>query len=144
MSEPTFIEVTASRQVSVEDINRLLHQLSPNSSPIGERELEEIIHSADSHLFILREEAKVIGMATIAIYRTPTGRKAWLEDVVVDEDFRGHQYGRLIVEKALRYVEDMGDTTLMLTSRPQRVAANRLYQECGFERKETNVYRMKL
>ncbi len=144
MPSISFTEITERQQVSVDDINSLLRQLSPTCPPIDERQLEEIIDNPASHLFVLHEARRVIGMLTIAIYQTPTGRKAWIEDVVVDENYRGQKYGRLMMERALRYVADLGDTTLMLTSRPQRVAANRLYQDCGFERKETNVYRIKM
>ena len=66
------------------------------------------------------------------------------EDVVVDADCRGRKYGKLMIEKAIDFVRQTGNTTLMLTSRPSRVAANALYQSAGFERKETNVYKMKV
>ena len=46
--------------------------------------------------------------------------------------------GVLHCENPLKVEEDW-----MLTSRPSRVVANQLYQSLGFEKRETNVYKMK-
>ena len=73
----------------------------------------------------------------------PTGGKAWIEDVVVDETFRGQGLSKLLVAHAIEFTKSKGIPSLMLTSNPKRIAANKLYQAMGFERKETNVYRMK-
>lgn len=142
--EPTFTEVKELCQVSISDINRLLSQLSSSCPAMTEESLSELIAAPQSHLFVLREGEKIVGMLTLAFYPAPTGRKAWIEDVVVDADCRGRKYGRLIIQKAIEHVRQTGNTTLMLTSRPSRVAANALYQSAGFERKETNVYKMKI
>ena len=81
-------------------------------------------------------------MVTLCIYQSPTGRKAWIEDVVVDQNYRGKGYGKVMIEKVIEQCRNRGNVTLMLTSRPSRVAANQLYKSLGFETKETNVYKM--
>jgi ribosomal protein S18 acetylase RimI-like enzyme len=68
----------------------------------------------------------------------------WIEDVVVDKSMRGYSIGRKLVEHAIGFAKSLGSGTLMLTSRSTRVAANALYQSCGFLIKETNLYRMPL
>ena len=117
----------------VEPINRLLRQLSSSPHPFTVDSLEAIVNSANSHLFI----AEVDGD-----YLAPTGRKMWIEDVVVDEVARGRSVGRLLVNTAIEYAKNIGPGTLMLTSRPSREAANALYRSCGFVFKETNNYKM--
>ena len=82
-------------------------------------------------------------MVTLCIYQCPTGRKAWIEDVVVDQNHRGKGYGKLMLRKAMEECQNRGNVTLMLTSRPSRIVANQLYQSLGFEKRETNVYKMK-
>ena len=82
-------------------------------------------------------------MLTLAHYMAPTGRKLWVEDVVVDSSLRGKSIGRALVQHAIEKAKEIGGT-LMLTSKPARVAANALYRSSGFEQKETNVYRMKV
>ena len=86
----------------------------------------------------------IAGMLTIGTYLSPTGSKAWIEDVVVDEEYRGYGFGRMLVAHAIDYCRSQGIETMYLTSNPKRVAANGLYQSIGFERKETNMYKMNL
>ena len=81
-------------------------------------------------------------MLTVGIYKSPTGTKAWIEDVVVDGSYRGQGLGRLLVEHAIAFSKSLGADSLMLTSNPSRIAANKLYQSLNFTQKETNVYRM--
>jgi ribosomal protein S18 acetylase RimI-like enzyme len=81
---------------------------------------------------------------TLVIFRTPTGSRAWIEDVVVDESARGQGAGEALVTEAVRLASDSGARTVDLTSRPSRESANRLYEKIGFQARETNVYRYDL
>lgn len=123
---------------------KMVKILTPQSDDLTETAFREIIASPGSHLFFAREGEMPAGMLTVGTYNSPTGVKAWIEDVVVDTAFRGHGIGKALVEHAIRFAKACGADVLMLTSNPARVAANRLYQALHFERKETNVYRMKL
>ena len=86
-------------------------------------------------------EGTIVGSLTLALFRVPTGMRAWIEDVVVDESARGAGAGAALVAAALERAEAAGARTVDLTSRPSREAANRLYQRLGFEPRTTNVYR---
>lgn len=132
-------EVSESRAAS---ICYLLNQLSASSYLFTLKELTAIVESPATHLFIAECDGATVGMLTVGEYLAPTGRKMWIEDVVVDESFRGRSIGRMLVGYAIDFAEKSGGGTLMLTSRPSRVAANALYRSCGFEPKETNMYRM--
>jgi ribosomal protein S18 acetylase RimI-like enzyme len=85
-----------------------------------------------------------VGSLTLAVFRIPTGLRAWIEDVVVDESARGQGVGEALNRAALDRAAALGAVTVDLTSRPSRAAANRLYQRLGFEPRETNVYRYDL
>lgn len=122
----------------------LLDQLTPSPVSLSVELLRALIADPSSHLYLLEEEGVIIGMLTLGIYLSPTGSKAWIEDVVVDSEARGHGYGKQLVEHAIEAARRAGVAQLMLTSNPLRVAANRLYQQMGFQRKETNCYRMDL
>lgn len=143
MNEPRFIEIEDLKPDYLEAINRLIAQLSTSSHTFTEAELNSLIASPQSHLYALEYDEKIIGMVTLCIYQCPTGRKAWIEDVVVDQNHRGKGYGKLMVRKAMEECQNRGNVTLMLTSRPSRFVANQLYQSLGFEKRETNVYKMK-
>ena len=135
-------ELCEARPQYLPAINALLVQLSSDPRPFGMKELEAIVDSPATHLFILECDGVVAGMLTLGDYLAPTGRKMWIEDVVVDCAFRGRSLGRALVEHAMEYATSLGRGSLMLTSRPSRVAANALYRSCGFEQRDTNVYRM--
>lgn len=122
----------------------LLSQLTSRSITFTEDDYRRLLESPHSHLFLLLDGDAVVGMLTVGIYLSPTGSKAWIEDVVVDMACRGRGLGKRLVTHAVEYCRQQGVDTLMLTSNPKRVAANALYRSLGFEPKETNVYRMKL
>jgi ribosomal protein S18 acetylase RimI-like enzyme len=123
---------------------RLIPQLSSSNPAPTKAELEEIAADRASTLFVARLHGRIVGSLTLAMFRIPTGVRAWIEDVVVDESARGHGVGEALNREALRYAKDNGAITVDLTSRPSREAANRLYRRLGFELRETNVYRFKL
>ena len=95
-------------------------------------------------LFVARVDGAIVGSLTLAMYPLPTGRKAWIDDVVVDGDARGRGVGEALSRAALDEARRRGAKEVDLTSRPTREAANRLYQRLGFVPRDTNVYRFTL
>ena len=126
----------------VEAFARLVPQLSKSNRPPTERELAAIVASRASVLFLAYDEDdEIVGSLTLVLFRIPTGLRAWIEDVVVDESARGKGIGHRMNEAAIDYARKAGAKTVDLTSRPSRDVANRLYQRLGFEKRDTNVYR---
>jgi ribosomal protein S18 acetylase RimI-like enzyme len=126
-------------------ILRLLPQLSPDCKLLAKKHFRDILKSDSSHLFIAElDDNEIAGMFTVATYNIPTGIKVWIEDVVVDEKHRGKGYGKELILAAIRFAETLGAESVELTSRPSRVAANKLYQQVGFVQWETNKYKYKL
>ena len=121
----------------------MLAQLTAREYPFGEQELRAIIEDSASQLFVMRDDERIMGMLTLGHYTSPTGRKVWVEDVVVSTEYRGEGLGRRLINHAIEYCrENLSPCTLMLTSNPARIAANELYRTSGFEPKQTNVYKM--
>ena len=126
-------------------IAHFLKLLQGTDSGISDDQLKEIISSENSYLFFAANTYDVyMGMLTVGIYQSPTGKKAWIEDVVVDETFRGQGIGENLIEFAIQFARQQQVDILTLTSSPARVAANNLYKKIGFQPKETNLYRMSL
>lgn len=125
-------------------MQRLVSQLSPSAPVLTRETLQQVVDSASTTLIVARDEAhagRIIGSLTLAVFRIPTGVRAWIEDVVVDTDQRGRGAGEALSREAIRIAHMRGARTIELTSRPTRVAANRLYVRLGFRLRETNVYR---
>jgi ribosomal protein S18 acetylase RimI-like enzyme len=119
----------------------LIPQLSSSNPPPTAEQLSEIISSPSSVLFIARVDGRIVGSLTLATFRIPTGVRAWIEDVVVDSEARGHGVGEALNLAAIAEAKMREAITVELTSRPSREAANRLYQRLGFVARDTNVYR---
>ena len=128
----------------VDAVHRLVPQLTTSTPPPTRVELEVIVAGPSTMLLLARNGRAVVGMLTLAIFRIPTGIRAWIEDVVVDADARGKGVGEALTREAVRIAGTHGARTVELTSRPSREAANRLYQRLGFERRDTNVYRFSI
>ena len=119
----------------------LIPQLSSSSPPPSRELLTDLVDGADTALFLARVDGAIVGSLTLAFYRIPTGVKAWIEDVVVDDSVRGQGVGEALNRAAIAEAAHRGAKNVSLTSRSTREAANRLYQRLGFEPYETNLYR---
>lgn len=126
----------------VEAFERLLPQLSSSAQIPNEESITALLANDNTHLFVAEIEGCIAGMLTLAIVELPTGRKAWIEDVVVDAEFRGRKIGELLVERAKNEAATLGAKKLYLTSNPSRKAAHALYAKCGFEVYETTLFRI--
>ena len=128
----------------VEAFAHLIPQLSKSSPPPTADQVAEIVQSPASDVLVAWLDGRIVGTLTLVTFRIPTGVRAWIEDVVVDDSARGHGVGDQLNRFALQVARDKGAKTVDLTSRPSREAANRLYQRIGFIPRDTNVYRYDL
>lgn len=122
----------------------LIPQLSRSNPAPTEAELNDMVTSSACDVFVARVDGNIVGSLTLVTFRIPTGIRAWIEDVVVDESARGHGVGEALNQAAIQEARQKGAVTVDLTSRPSREAANRLYQRIGFVQRDTNVYRFSL
>jgi ribosomal protein S18 acetylase RimI-like enzyme len=134
-------ELRAVDQEVVAAFQRLLPQLSRSAQPLDEQRLTEIVNSPATTVLVARSASGLVGTLTLVTFRIPTGLRARIEDVVVDEAARGHGIGAALTRAALDIARSRGARTVDLTSRPERVAANGLYQRLGFQLRNSQVYR---
>jgi ribosomal protein S18 acetylase RimI-like enzyme len=125
----------------VDAFARLVPQLSATKGPPGREVLTGIVSSPAITLLVARAEGTIVGTLTLAMFPVPTGIRAWIEDVVVDEAARGRGIGEALITEAVGRAGVAGARTVDLTSRPARQAAGRLYERAGFEERTTRVYR---
>lgn len=136
-------------EVMVTDLLGLMNELDPTLE-VTPAMLQDAAGDPDTHLFVAVEDGHVIGTASLCVFRTPTGMKGRIEDVVVSHEYRGRGLGKHLLEHMIEYVSTgisragLAPIELQLTSRPSRVAANQLYRSLGFLPYETNVYKMKV
>lgn len=141
----TVAEITDPAEVDdglVDAFTRLIPQLSSSAPPLTTDQLRQLVRSEASHVLVARDDSgDVVGSLTLVVFAIPTGVRAWIEDVVVDQAARGQGVGEALNRFAIDLAERLGCRTIDLTSRPSREAANALYRKIGFVERETNVYR---
>lgn len=126
------------------DVKKLALQLSKNTieSKVSDS-LKEILKN--NLLIAAFENEELAGIIFLMTYPMVEGfKKGWIEGFVVDENHRRKGIGGKLIEKALEEAKKMGLKNVNLTSRAERVAANNLYKKLGFEKIETNVYRINI
>lgn len=120
----------------------LVPQLSRSNPPPTAEQVAELLGAAATDQFVARDGGgMIVGVATLATFRIPTGVRAWIEDVIVDEAARGQGVGQALTRALLARAAELEAVTVDLTSRPSREPANRLYARIGFEQRQTNVWR---
>jgi ribosomal protein S18 acetylase RimI-like enzyme len=134
-------EMLSITPVVTHAVAELVRQLSSSAKVPSKNELEQIVHSPATVVLAARTSEKIVGMLTLVIFRIPTGVRGIIEDVVVDEFYRGQGIAEALTREALARSEAAGARTVDLTSRPTREAANSLYQKLGFQKRDSNVYR---
>ncbi len=138
------VHVAVLREVTdevVEAFRRLTPQLSSSADPPDREALTQIVSSSACTLLLARSGDKIAGTLTLVMFPIPTGFRAWIEDVIVDEAARGQGIGEILTVEALKLAESAGARTVDLTSRPSREAAGRLYERVGFQPRSTRHYR---
>jgi ribosomal protein S18 acetylase RimI-like enzyme len=143
------VEIEVVQKVTdeiVEAFGRLLPQLSTTARPLDVSTLTKIATAEASNVLIARVGGEIVGTLTVVIFPIPTGVRAWIEDVVVDEEARGKEFGgkrvgEALTIEAIRLAREADAKTVDLTTRPSRVAAGKLYERLGFEQRNSRVYR---
>ncbi|MFF5225464.1 GNAT family N-acetyltransferase [Dactylosporangium sp. NPDC000521] len=133
--------LTAATDETVEAFARLLPQLSASATPLDAAALEALLTWPGNRILAARVDGRVVGVLTLVTFPVPTGLRARIEDVVVDESARGHGAGAALMREALRLAEAEGARSVDLTSRPDRVSAIRLYERLGFTRRASTTFR---
>ena len=134
-------ELSSNCSQDLADLDVLMHELSATSF-CNEELLKNALSDANVYVFVIRNEDHIIATGTLCIKHTLEFTIADIESVVVSSRFRGRGYGKKLMAAMIETAKKMNVHHIQLTSNPARVAANQLYQDLGFERYETNCYKM--
>ncbi len=128
-----------------EAFQRLVPQLTNNNPPPAFDDLAALVQDAASTLMVARDdEGVIIGALSLTVYRVPTGIRSIVEDVIVDISARGQGIGEALMLRAVELAREKGASNISLSSNPARVAANQMYVKMGFQKRNTNAYKMNL
>ncbi len=137
------VELNTLTDAQVQEVIGLMGELDPTITVTTEM-VKRTVEAPGTHFIAVTAEEHIIGCASLCVFESPTGRKASVEDVVVSSPYRGQHIGKQLMQYIIEYAKTLAPINLQLTSRPERVAANKLYQSLGFQKRETNAYRMEI
>ena len=114
-------------QLTLEEIERELSS-APGPTFVG----ENIILAA-------RVDGKLVGLCWCVLFNPGTGLEGEVAEVYVDQQFRGHGIGRLLLRRAVQLFRERNVTFAAVWTRENNPSAVRLYEEAGFRRTEQLV-----
>lgn len=143
--------ITVSRRTEispegVEQLHVLMQELRSDADNTPRASLESmqaLLQEKNIVMVTVNDDDAIIGVATLYLMPKVGKLVSHLEDVVVSSEYRGQGLGEQLVQKVIDLAKELGVASIALTSRPARVAANKLYQKLGFVQKETNPYTLK-
>ena len=142
------MKITVAKNIDdnlIRSLQKLIPQLTEHGDPITYNSLKALIGDKESELILAIDETNtIVGSLALVVFTIPTGKKAFIEDVIVDEKSRGLGLGEKMMVKAINLAKEKKVKRIELSSRPMRVPANKLYQKLGFKVRETNFYRLEL
>ena len=132
-------------ETTVADIDALNGELSldPGRKSATKELIEEVLADANAVMMVANDNGKIAGMATLYVLPTTTKRIAHVDDVVVSSAYRGQGLGEKLMRALIEEARKRGVSDIHLTSRPARVAAQKLYEKVGFSKRETDAFRLK-
>ncbi|MDO8561863.1 MAG: GNAT family N-acetyltransferase [bacterium] len=137
------VRLKTANSSALADIRNLLNQLSESNKKVTPASLKKVLKHPDIEIWVARDGARIVGMATLVVMHKLYATASDVEDVVVDENYRGHGLGKALMKKLMERARARRASCIALTSNPSRTAANAMYQKLGFKKRETNVYRLK-
>ncbi len=137
------VELNTLTDAQVQEVVALMGELDPTIT-VTPKMVKQAVEAPGTHFIAVTAEEHILGCASLCVFESPTGRKASVEDVVVASSYRGQHIGKQLMQHVNEYAKTLAPISLQLTSRPERVAANKLYQSLGFQKRETNAYRMEI
>lgn len=144
MSNIIFEQLTEFSSIDAEAIGDLAGELGPDHKSFIDSDMREMLNSANTNILVARvlESQKIIGMITVIIYRIPYIKKSYIEDFIIDKNYRGQGIGTELFKQALNLAKEKGAAYVDFTSNPKRIEGNKLYEKLGFKKRDTNVYRL--
>jgi ribosomal protein S18 acetylase RimI-like enzyme len=105
---------------------------------------EARVVAGDAPTYVAEADDRVVGMVTVCVFTTLTGKKAYLDHLVVARRWRRRGVARHLMRHAIEIATTAGASRLDLTASEEKVAARTLYVSLGFRERDTGSFRLPL
>ncbi len=117
-------------QAAIDDKNSILIVAIAGPKPLSDDDWQAVPSEAYA------------GTLTLVLLQTPWHILAHVEEVIVDSAHEGKGVGKKLMMKAIEVGRENGVKQFDLTSSPNKVAAQALYEKVGFKKRDTNNWRL--
>jgi len=137
------------RPLAITDFNKGICQLLGQLTEIGnvdeakfQERFREMKAAKDVYYVVVIEDvakSKIIGIATLVVERKflhDAGKCGHVEDVVVDNTYRGKNLGKRVINQLEHLGISLGCYKIILDCSEKNVA---FYEKCGFKKKEVQM-----
>ena len=109
----------------------------------AEKFLAERIENKDSEIFVAEYNGRLVGFVQLyPLFSSTIMKRYWLlNDLYVNENYRGKGYSKALIEEAKKMVKSSHACGILLETGKSNDIGNQLYPACGFEiYDEVNFY----
>ncbi|XLQ19613.1 MAG: GNAT family N-acetyltransferase [Candidatus Moraniibacteriota bacterium] len=125
------------------DVQKLFLQLTRNC--VTKDYLRQCVYDDHCICFVVKDSGKIISFCALTVRLVPSqGSVGTIEDVIVDKSYLRQGIGSAMIDYLISEAKKLKLCRLELTSNSARKAAIQLYQQKGFEKNDTNVFKMML
>jgi ribosomal protein S18 acetylase RimI-like enzyme len=137
------MEVFQARAEHLEDVAKLFDQYrvfykSAPDGPAARKFIEERLEKGDSTLLVASHDGRIVGFTQLyPSFSSVSMRRVWiLNDLFVDEAFRGQGVAQSLIGAAEEFARATGAVRMILATQMSNVAAQSLYESRGYAKDE--------
>ena len=99
-------------------------------------DINENFFLLNNYGFVLKEDEKLLGFASIHVINKINRVSCLIEDVVIDSNYRGKGLGKLLINHLIKFSKTLDSDKIILNSKESNT---KFYEKLGFKKNETQM-----
>ena len=99
-------------------------------------DINESFFLLNNYGFVLKEDEKLLGFASIHVINKVNRISCLIEDVVIDSNYRGKGLGKLLINHMIKFSKTLDSDKVILNSKESNT---KFYEKLGFKKNETQM-----
>ena len=99
-------------------------------------DINENFFLLNNYGFVLKEDEKLLGFASIHVINKINRVSCLIEDVVIDSNYRGKGLGKILINHLIKFSKTLDSDKIILNSKESNT---KFYEKLGFKKNETQM-----
>ncbi|MBM7578710.1 GNAT family N-acetyltransferase [Jeotgalibacillus terrae] len=138
------IQATAKDSAAIASLFNAYRQFYKQAPDLegAEQYIFERLSKEESVIFFVRESDQLLGFTQLyPVFSSISMKRAWvLNDLFVNETARKRGVGELLLQRVKAFAEETDAASVSLSTAPDNVNAQRLYERNGYKQDETFLH----